>query len=138
MTYEISSDPARFDRDRFHAWISEHSYWAKGRERDVTERACDVSLVWGAYATGGEMVGAARVVTDGVTFAWVCDVYVEDGHRGCGVGGLLIGAITGDERIRDVKRMVLATLDAHELYRPHGFAELRRPELWMIRPGSIV
>jgi GNAT superfamily N-acetyltransferase len=138
MTYEVSSDAQRFDRDRFHTWISGHSYWARGRTRDVTERACDASLLWGAFAGGGEMVGAARVVSDGVTFAWLCDVFVDEAHRGRGIGRMLIEAVTEDRRLLDVKRLVLATLDAHDLYRSHGFSEIRRPELWMIREGSTI
>lgn len=136
--YEVSDDPLRFDRDRFHEWISGRSYWAAGRQREVTEAACDASLLWGAYAAGGEMVGAARVVSDGVTFAWLCDVFVAEEHRGRGIGTLLMCAILERPGMAEMKRFVLATHDAHELYRPFGFEAVASPEHWMIRPGSTI
>jgi hypothetical protein len=80
-SYTVSKDPVRFDRRRFHTRISEPSYWARGRTWETTEAACDGSLVWGAYTGEGEMVGSARVVTDGVTFGWLCDVELEANAR---------------------------------------------------------
>lgn len=138
MGYRISADPDRFDRDRFHHWISERSYWARGRTRDVTEAACDASLVWGVYDDAGEMVGSARVVTDGVTFAWLCDVFVAEEHRGRGVGKMLMDAVLSHPGLGDVKRFALATADAHELYRPYGFQQMTEPQRWMLRSGVIV
>lgn len=90
--YTISSDPAQFDREALHHWISDLSYWAQGRARETTDAACESSLLLGAYLKSGEMIGCARVVTDGVTFAWLCDVFVDDSHRGRGVGTRLIEA----------------------------------------------
>jgi GNAT superfamily N-acetyltransferase len=97
VPYTISDDPQRFDRRRFHHWIADLSYWARRRDLEVTEAACDASLVWGAYIDGA-MVGSARVVTDGVTFAWLCDVFVVEEHRGRGVAKMLREAVLAHPR----------------------------------------
>jgi len=76
--YLISTDPARLDVVAVHRFISEESYWAQGRAYEVQRRAIEHSaLVVGAYASGGEQVGFARMVTDLATWAWLCDVYVR-------------------------------------------------------------
>jgi GNAT superfamily N-acetyltransferase len=136
--YEVSSDPTRFDRDAFHHWISDLSYWAPGRTRETTDVAFDSSLVFDAYLGSGRMIGCARVVTDGVTFAWLCDVFVEESHRGRGVGRRLMTAVMTHPGMAEMKRCVLATADAHGLYEEYGFQPLQKPEWWMIRTGSVV
>jgi GNAT superfamily N-acetyltransferase len=135
--YEISSDPARLDVDRVHRWLSTDAYWAIGRERAVTERAIAGSLMFGVYRlrhgeqAAGEQVAVARVVTDGATFAWLCDVYVEPGVRGAGVGTRLVGAVRDHLRALGVRRVILRTRDAHGVYGRFGFAALDRPDEWM-------
>ena len=136
--YRISTDPTRLDIDLIHAWISEESYWAAGRTRETTESAVAASLNFGAYAPDGTMVGGARVVGDGVTFAWICDVFVVDDHRDLGIGKALMNAVVAHPAVADVKRVALATGDAHSLYTRYGFEVLDNPERWMIRHGPIV
>ena len=136
--YLISTDPTRLDIDTIHSWISERSYWAKGRTRATTESAIATSLNFGVYTADGIMVGAARVVGDGVTFAWICDVFVLDAHRGSGIGKALMETVVAHPAVVDVKRVALATGDAHGLYSRYGFEVLDTPERWMIRRGSIL
>ncbi|MGW3990118.1 GNAT family N-acetyltransferase [Streptomyces sp. NPDC004830] len=130
--YEISTDPARLDRERVHRWLSTDAYWALGRPRETQDRAIDGSLNFGVHDTvSGEQVAYARVVTDRATFAWLCDVYVDPAVRAKGIGGALVGAVRERTREFGVRRVVLATHDAHEVYARHGFAPLERPEHWM-------
>ncbi|MFD5163125.1 GNAT family N-acetyltransferase [Streptomyces hawaiiensis] len=130
--YEISTDPARVDRERVHHWLSTDAYWALGRPRETQERAIEGSLNFGVYETvPGEQVAYARVITDRATFAWLCDVYVEPSVRGKGVGSALVGAVREELRSYGVRRVLLATHDAHGVYAKHGFAALERPEDWM-------
>ena len=131
----ISTDPADIDIDWLHSALSERSYWAHGRGRSVVERSIAGSLVFGAY-TGDRQVGFARVVTDQATFAWICDVFVDESVRGRGVGKRLMAAIVADPRLQGLKRMMLATDDAHGLYAGFGFEPLGQPEKWMSRTGS--
>lgn len=134
--FEISTDKSRLDVAAIHRWISERSYWAQGRPRAVVERAIENSLCFGAYDDGGRMAGFARVVTDYATFAWLCDVFVLDEHRGRGIGKRLVEAVVEHPDLRGLRRIVLATKDAHELYRRYGgFVDLPMPERWMVRHG---
>ena len=131
VDYEISSDPARVDREAVHRWLSEVSYWAAGRSREVMDRAIDASICVGAYAPDGSQAGFARVVTDGATFAWLCDVYVDPAVRGKSVGTAMAAAVREHVRAFGVRRVLLATHDAHGVYEKLGFAPLERPDQWM-------
>lgn len=128
----ISTDPADLDRDWLHAALSERAYWAVGRTPDLIDRSIRSSLCFGAYR-GDRQIGFARVVTDGATFAWVCDVFVDESERDRGVGDALVGAVVADPRLQGLKRMVLSTRDAHGLYERHGFRSLAAPDRWMER-----
>ena len=130
----ISIDAAEIDLDWLHAALSERAYWALGRSRAVVERSIAGSLCFSAF-DGQRQVGFARVVTDQATFAWVCDVFVDESARGQGIGKQLLAAITADARLATLKRTVLVT-GSPAFYEPFGFAALDQPERWMIRPGS--
>jgi GNAT superfamily N-acetyltransferase len=126
----VSTDPADVDLDWLHPALSERAYWALGRSREQVERSIERSWTYTAL-DGDRQVGFARVVTDGVTFAWVCDVFVDEAERGRGIGDLLMGTIAADPRLAGLRRVILATRDAHELYERHGFVPLVSPERWM-------
>lgn len=127
--YEISADPKRLDFE-FIVPSLQSTYWAQGRARDVIVASFQSSLGVGAYLTAtGEQVGLARVVTDGVTFSWLCDVFVAPAHRGHGLGKRLVAAVVEHPRVRTT-RILLATKDAHGLYEQFGFVRremMRRP-----------
>lgn len=130
----FSADPARVDRARVHRWLSEESYWARGRTREAQDAAIDGSRVYGVYDDeSGEQLAFARVVTDTVTFAWLCDVFVDAAARGRGVGKLLVAGVVADLEPLGMRRIALATADAHGLYAQFGFAPLPAPERWMTR-----
>lgn len=123
----------RIDRALVHHWLSEESYWARGRSRDVQDAAIDGSRNYGVYTSDGTQVAYARVVTDGATFAWLCDVFVAEEARGRGVGSKLIAGIVDDLDPLQLKRTALTTADAHGLYERFGFAPLTDPTMWMTR-----
>jgi GNAT superfamily N-acetyltransferase len=138
--YLLTTDPGRVDIDLVHRWLSEQSYWAKGRERAVVERSIagsrNYSVFDGAEYDGAEdddarQAAFARAVTDGATFAWICDVFVDEQHRGKGLGSWLVESIVEDLSLEGVRRFVLATRDAHEVYRRRGFAALESADRWM-------
>lgn len=131
--FTISTDKARLDVDLIHAFLSERAYWALGRSRARVEASIANSLCFGVY-TAAQQVGFARVVTDGATFAWVCDVFILEAQRGHGLGKWLVETIIAHPDLQGLRRMLLATRDAHELYRRFGgFTPLRTPERWMER-----
>jgi len=119
--YEISTEPSRLDIDSMHAYLT-RSYWSPGIPREIVERAARQSLCFGVYerATGNQ-VGLARVVTDHATFAYLCDVYVLEEHRGHGLGKRLMDAVMAHPALTGARRAMLATRDAHGLYARHGF-----------------
>ncbi|MEU5535162.1 GNAT family N-acetyltransferase [Streptomyces sp. NPDC020362] len=131
--YEFSADTARVDVDRVHGWLSTDAYWAIDRPREKHERAMAASINFGVYAAGsGEQVAYARVVTDGALFAWLADVYVDPSVRGKGVGTAFVGRIRDHLRPFGVRRVLLATEDAHGVYEKLGFGTLDRPDQWMV------
>ena len=132
--YFIDTDKARLDLAAIQAYLSESSYWARGRSLETVRTSVENSLCFGAYAVDGSLAGFARVVTDFATFAWLCDVFVLEGHQGRGLGRRLVEAVIGHPGLRGLARFILATRDAHELYRRYGgFEKLQAPELWMER-----
>ena len=136
--YDFSDDSTRIDRDRVHRWLSEESYWAEGRPRAVQDAAIDASRNFGMFdAHTGHQVAYARVITDGATFAWLCDVFVDVSVRGEGVGVELIERLCLTLEPLGLNRIVLATADAHGLYEKSGFRELDEPGRWMWRPGTL-
>lgn len=132
--YGTSAETARVDRARVHAWLSQQSYWAQGRSRETQDAAMDRSRNYGVYDEDtGDQVAYARVVTDGVTFAWLCDVFVAPEVRGRGVGKMLVAAVIEDLEPLGLKRTLLSTGDAHGLYAQYGFAPLPDPSKMMAR-----
>lgn len=97
------------------------------------QRSLDNSLNFGIFKEN-QQVGFARVVTDFATFGWIADVFILEEHRGKGLAKWLMKSILSHPRLQGFRRWVLATKDAHELYRKFGFQELRRPERWLERP----
>jgi GNAT superfamily N-acetyltransferase len=127
----LSDEADRFDLARAHGWISRESYWAAGIPFDVFERAVRRSLTIGAYAPDDEMAAMARVVTDRATFGWICDVFVAEPWRGRGLGKALMSYIGRHPDLQGLRRLHLATRDAHSLYAQFGFVPLTGVDRWM-------
>ena len=121
--YEISTDQDRLDVTAIHAYLV-RSYWSPQIPRATVERAIRHSLCFGVYdKASGAQVGFTRVVTDHATFAYLCDVYVLEPHRGHGLGKRMMQEVMGHAALTGARRIMLATRDAHGLYRQSGFVE---------------
>lgn len=132
--YVLSSDRERLDVALIHDFLTNESYWARGRQLAVQRRAIEGShLVLGAYEPGGSQVGFARMVTDLSTWAWLCDVFVLPEHRGTGLGTAIVTTIVEHPDVADIGWQFLATQDAHGLYAKLGFTPLAEPARWMHR-----
>jgi GNAT superfamily N-acetyltransferase len=133
--YLVSTDAEKVDLDFVCAALG-GSYWAQNRPRAVIEASLRSSLCFGVYeAASQRQVGFARVVTDGATFSWVCDVVIDEAHRKRGLGKRLMASVTGDPRLKGTM-FLLGTRDAHGLYEKYGFVRtemMRR----MPPPGMI-
>ena len=128
---ELSDDPARIDFGRVHGWLA-GSYWSPGIARALVERAARNSHPLGAYRDG-EQVGYARAITDRATFAWIADVWVDEGVRGQGLGRRMVRWFLDHPDYAGLRRVALTTLDAHGVYAPLGFHPPLRPQNWMER-----
>ena len=126
----VSTDRSRLDIDVIHSFLSRESYWAANRSRQSTEIAIENSICFGLYKNS-DQIGFARVVTDKATFAYLGDVFIVGGYRGRGLSKWLMEAVISHPELQGLRRWVLATRDAHELYRKFGFDELRFPDRWM-------
>jgi len=114
----------------------QHSYWAAQRPLETVRRSVEGSLNFGLYqAKDRRQVGFARVVTDFATFAWLCDVFIDEAHRGQGLGVWLMETVVEHPELRCMRLWVLGTRDAHGLYEKIGFTPLSAPEKWMQKLG---
>jgi GNAT superfamily N-acetyltransferase len=127
--FTISTDPARLDIDAICDFLT-RAYWANTRPRERTELAIQNSLVFGLY-DNNKQIGLARVVTDYSIFAYLCDVFIHEEHRAHGLGKWLIQTVMEHPDLRDVRRWLLVTSDAHGLYKQYGFTSIEDPERWM-------
>ena len=117
--YIVSNDPARLDVDAIHAYLT-RSYWATGIPRAIVARSLAHSTGYGLYAPDGAQVGFTRVITDWATFAYLCDVYVLEAHRGRGLGVWLMETVLADRGLQGLRRLAHTTRDAHGLYETSG------------------
>jgi len=129
--YRLSDAPGDFDLARAHGWIANESYWGAGLPLETFRRAVENSLTVGVFAPDGQMAGMARVVTDRATFGWIADVFVDRTHRGHGLGKRIMAYLRAHPDLQGLRRLHLATRDAHGLYAQFGFGPLTKVENWM-------
>ncbi len=120
--FEISTDHARLDIDLVCGFLGT-SYWAEGIPREKLEASFRNSRTFGVYGEEGPQVGFARVVTDGVRFAYLSDLFILESVRGRGLGKWLMETIYAHDGLGDVERWFLITRDARDFYRPLGFED---------------
>lgn len=127
LTYTF--DPAAFDTAAIHAFLAD-TYWSPNVPRDVVERAIAGSLCIGVLDSGRQ-VGFARLVTDRATFAYLADVFVVTEYRGKGISQTMLEKLFAHPDVQGLRRMMLATRDAHGLYEKFGFKPLAAPDRFM-------
>lgn len=128
--YRISTNKDQLQIDVIYRYLSEESYWAKDIPRSFVERSIANSLCFGIYH-GKEQVGFARVITDYATFGYLADVFVVEPHRKKGLSKWLMEVILAHPELTTLRRFMLATQDAHGLYKQFGFKEMEHPERLM-------
>lgn len=132
MDIQITTDPARVDVDLVHRFLSESTYWASGRSREVVLRSIQNSLCF-TLLVDGRQVGFARVATDRAVFGYLMDVFVLPEWRGRGLSKILMREVVQHPDLADLKVFLLRTSDAHELYRRFGFEPITEPATFMTR-----
>lgn len=131
--FYISTNITEMDIDFIHQYLSNQSYWAKGRSRELVLKSMQNSLCFAVFTGQSEQIGFARLVTDYVVFAWLMDVFIDDAFKGQGLGKMLIEHITELPELQQVNGIGLRTKDAHSLYEKYGFKNIDDPETWMLR-----
>jgi GNAT superfamily N-acetyltransferase len=126
----FSDDINLVDIDAVHHYLSTQSYWAKNIPFSIVQKSIKNSLCFGIYKEG-KQIGFARWVTDRATFAYLCDVYIEEAYRGIGLSKKLMSLMLFHPDLQGLRRYHLATLDAHKLYEQFGFKPLEHPERHM-------
>lgn len=128
--YTISTDKSTIDFEKVYGYLDKESYWAKGIPAERLQRAIENSMCF-VICKQKEFAGFARVVTDKATFAYICDVFVLEGHRRLGLSKWLMQTIAEHPELQGLRRWSLATADAHKLYTQFGFTPLSKPQNWM-------
>lgn len=123
----ISDNKSKLNLDTIFNYLNGQSYWAKGISRKIVEKSIANSLCFGAFYHS-EQVGFARVTSDYATFAYIADVFVIEEYRRIGIANKLMRAVMSHSELQGLRRMMLVTSDAHELYRQHGFQSLSTPQ----------
>jgi N-acetylglutamate synthase-like GNAT family acetyltransferase len=134
MGYRITTDKNEMDIDAIHHYLS-RSYWAENVPKSVVITAVENSLCFAvlvAEASGDErQVGFARMITDYASFAYLADVYILEEHRGKGLSKEMMKKIIQHPQLQGLRRMMLATRDAHGLYEQFGFTALTDQKMFM-------
>jgi len=133
--YEIDTDKSRLDLDLIHQFLA-GSYWSEGIPKEIVLKSIRESDCFGIYKSG-KQVGFARVISDHATFAYLADVFVIPAERGHGLGKWLMATIMKSGQYQNLRRWLLATKDAHELYRQFGFTETPPGRVMEIRDGEV-
>lgn len=135
----LSTDKQYLDTNVIHQFLSVESYWAKGISLEKVKKSIEKSSIcFGMYEGNPEkgeakQVGFVRAVTDFVRFAWIMDVFVLPEYRGKGLSKWMMETMIGESELKDVRKMMLCTYDAHGLYEQYGFQTLDDPEIFMER-----
>ncbi|WP_338449446.1 GNAT family N-acetyltransferase [Niallia oryzisoli] len=135
--FSISTNKEYLDFDLIHNFLNQEAYWSKGIPKETVKKSIEhTPFCFGVYKgeIGNEVieqVGFARVITDSATFAYLCDVFILPDYRKLGLSKWLMDIITNHSELKGVRRFMLATNDAHSLYKQYGFEQLDNPELFM-------
>jgi len=127
--FSVDCDPGRLDLERIHGFLTQ-SYWARGIPLETVQRSLKHSLNFGLYRDQ-EQIGFARCVTDRATFAYLADVFVLEEYRGQGLGRQLLRAVMQHPELQGLRRWMLTTRDAHDIYRSFGFQDNSEPSTLM-------
>jgi GNAT superfamily N-acetyltransferase len=134
--YTITTDPSRLNLPWIHNFLANDAYWSQGIPLDVFEKSVANSLCFGLYAMELQ-IGFSRVISDFSTFAYLADVFVAPEYRGQGLGKWLVDCIFSHHELQGLRRWMLATNDAHGLYRKYGFTQIKHPERLMEKLAKV-
>jgi N-acetylglutamate synthase-like GNAT family acetyltransferase len=127
--FTITTEKEKFDVEFIHSFLT-RSYWAEGISKEVIKRSIEGALCFGLFEND-KQIGFARMITDKATFAYLADVFIIEEYRGRGLSKWLMEVIMSHPSLQGLRRMMLATKDAHGLYEKFGFTALNNVDRWM-------
>ncbi|MEI6411780.1 MAG: GNAT family N-acetyltransferase, partial [Bacteroidota bacterium] len=128
--FQLSTDPAKLDLKVIHNYLSNESYWAKNIPFETVKSAVENSLNFGLYYQDRQ-IGYARIVSDYTSMAYLADVFILEAFRGQGLSKWLMETIMQHPNLQGLRRWILLTRDAHELYKRFGWQPIAIPDRWM-------
>ncbi|WP_163937285.1 GNAT family N-acetyltransferase [Paraferrimonas sp. SM1919] len=131
MDYFVSEEKALLDIEMVHDYLANESYWARGIPKEVVLTSIENSMCFGVYSANKQQLGFARLITDKATFGYLADVFILKAHRGLGLSKLIMNFIDQHPQLQGLRRMMLATHDAHSLYQQYGFVAADEPDKLM-------
>lgn len=127
---EINNDLGLTDRIVVYQYLSQESYWAKDIPKAIFDKSLENSLCFNVLIDG-EQAGFARVISDFATYGYLADVFVLEKFQGQGISKMLMKAVVEHPELQNLRRITLATSDAHGLYEQFGFSSLKTPMIFM-------
>lgn len=128
--YLLSTDKSKLDLKMIHEFLSKESHWAKNIPYERVKKSIENSLCFGLYH-GEKQIGFARVISDYSTIAYLGDLFILKDHRGKGLSRWMLEVIMNHPDLTGLRRWILVTKDAHDVYQQYGWAMVARPENWM-------
>ena len=135
--FRVTTDKSQLDLDAIYTFLTTESEWAKGIPRSTFDKSVRHSLCFGLFEEDRQ-VGFARVISDRATIAYLGDVFVLPQYRGRGLAKWLMECVTSHPDLQNLRRWILVTEDAHELYKKYGFMQLAHPKGFMERHNLAV
>ena len=127
--FTITTDKSKIEVTYVHEFLRQ-SYWAQNIPLEVVQTSIDGSLCFAIFYQQ-QQIGFARVITDSATFAYLADVFIDPIYRGKGLSKWLMQVVIKHPSLQGLRRFMLATRDAHGLYKQFGFQPLTHSERWM-------
>jgi GNAT superfamily N-acetyltransferase len=130
--FKLSTEMSLLDLDFIYRFLTEESYWGKGLPRNKFEISIKESICFGVYLDE-KQIGFARIISDKSTFAYLAEIFIDKDYRGLGLSKWLLQYIVNHPYFEGIRRFLLATADAHQLYHKFDFGELNKPENFLER-----
>ncbi|UUC45397.1 GNAT family N-acetyltransferase [Flavobacterium cerinum] len=128
--FTITTDKSKLDINVIHRYLSGESYWSKDIPIERIQKSIENALCFGVYHND-QQIGYAKVVSDFSTMAYLGDVFILESYRGQGLSKQLMETIMSHPELQNLRRWILLTADAHELYKKYGWQPIASPEKWM-------
>jgi GNAT superfamily N-acetyltransferase len=129
--FVISTDPDLLDANAVFEFLAQARWW-NNLTHESLDRALRNSMCF-SLLEADKQIGLARVITDCVTYAYLCDVFITEDRRGRGLGSWLIRCVLDHPELKNIKRVALITHDVQAFYLGLDFRFTTCPECYMER-----